>query len=86
VRSDGFGKDALDREKTFESTLAFSDSEEVGNSHQHDPDGDQQDGVGHKIGEEHEGHPADEWDDRSLLLSIDEEAKPDGTEKQTPKK
>ena len=61
-------------------------SDEIGERGERDPDRDEQECVGNKIRENHEGQPAEQRNDGLLLLAIQEESEPDGTEKQSPEK
>ena len=57
--------------------LQDSDSDEVGNNDEDDPNRDEKNRVGKKIGEDHEGQPANQWDDRLLFPAINEETEPE---------
>ncbi len=60
--------------------MRFSESDEVGNSCEHRPNCDENNGVGNKIREDHERQPANHWNGRLLLPAVHEESEPDRTE------
>lgn len=63
-----------------------SDSDEVGDDYQRNPDRDEKNGVGNKVWKAHESQSTNERDNRPLPFAIHEEAKPNRPEEQTPKK
>ena len=60
--------------------LYFSESDKIGGSYESNSDCDENKGVGNKIREDHERYPANQWDDRLLLLAVHEESEPDRAE------
>jgi len=68
---------ALDARLAEPPVLHCSESDEIGNDYEHDPYCDKKNGVRNKIREDHEGQPANQWDDRFLFLAVQEESEPD---------
>ena len=52
------------------------DTDKIGKSYENAPNGDQQDGVGDEIGNDHEAQSADQRNDCSLLFAVHDEADP----------
>ena len=86
LRDQGERARVTDPGRRLHRALHRSDSDEVGKGYERDSNGDKKNGAGNEIREDHQGQPADQWDDRLLLLAVREEAEPEGAEKQAPKK
>jgi hypothetical protein len=63
-----------------------SKPEEIRKGNEHNSYRDEQNGVGYEVGKDHQGQAADQWDDSPLFPTVDKKAKPNGAEKQSPKK
>ena len=66
------------------SVLHRSGSDEVGKRDERDPDGDEKNGAGNEIREDHEKQSTYHRDDCFLLFAIDKKAQADRAEDQSP--
>jgi len=78
------GVDAAARQSRRTRLLHGSESDEVGNSDEHDSERDKKKGVGDEIRENHQGDTTDERHDCLLPAAVNEKTEADGTEQQAP--
>jgi hypothetical protein len=60
-----------------ECVFGRSKPQEIRNCDEHNSDRNQQNGVGHEVGKDHQRQATNQWDNSPLFPTIDEKAQPD---------
>lgn len=61
----------------LQRVFGLSKPQEIRNCDQHNSDRNQQNGVGHEVGKDHQRQATNQWDNSPLFPTIDEKAQPD---------